>query len=175
MRDNHKQKSDPEFHGTLDETAAGRALLVAKCGLKHHHIAAFAALFVAFLTASVAVGQELCLNGCPKGAPATNRTINRTIYILNNNGERKFADWVAYRVTRDTIGSTKRRAWRKDPDLPANETLSPLDYRSAREALKVDRGHQAPLASFTGHSDWKLLNFLSNITPQIMDLNEGAW
>ena len=33
----------------------------------------------------------------------------------------------------------------------------------------------APLASLAGVSDWESLNYLSNITPQKSDLNQGAW
>lgn len=41
--------------------------------------------------------------------------------------------------------------------------------------LGVDRGHQAPLAGLGGASDWQSLNYLSNITPQKADLNQGPW
>ncbi|WP_241910356.1 DNA/RNA non-specific endonuclease [Vibrio lentus] len=41
--------------------------------------------------------------------------------------------------------------------------------------MNVDRGHQAPLASFVGSRYWPTLNYLSNITPQAKDLNQGAW
>jgi endonuclease G len=39
----------------------------------------------------------------------------------------------------------------------------------------VDRRHQAPLASFTGTSEWQVTNHLSNITPQQSGLNQGPW
>lgn len=41
--------------------------------------------------------------------------------------------------------------------------------------LKVDRGHQAPLASFKGTPYWSQTNYLSNITPQKAALNQGPW
>lgn len=50
--------------------------------------------------------------------------------------------------------------------------MSPADYIGANKALKVDRGHQAPLASL---ADWPALNYLSNITPQVAEFNQGAW
>lgn len=59
--------------------------------------------------------------------------------------------------------------------MPSGETLSPADYKGASEALKINRGHQANLASLGGVSDWQALNYLSNITPQKADLNQGAW
>ena len=118
---------------------------------------------------------DLCMHGCPSGSPATNDLIIRDIYILSSNDATKFADWVAYRVTQNTIGPTARRTWRADPWLAANETLEPDDYIGANAALNTDRGHQAPLASFTGTDDWEATNYLSNITPQRSALNQGAW
>lgn len=122
-----------------------------------------------------AAAESLCLYGCPAGAPGTNRTITRSIYVLSNNGHTKFADWVAYIVSKTTIGKTQVRVWRRDPDLPDNETLSPKDYGNVQSALHADRGHQAPLASLTSMPDWEEANFLSNITPQQSALNQGPW
>ena len=53
--------------------------------------------------------------------------------------------------------------------------LEPGDYRGAYAALNTDRGHQAPLASFTSTHDWEATNYLSNITPQKSALNRGPW
>lgn len=41
--------------------------------------------------------------------------------------------------------------------------------------IKTDRGHQAPLASFSNTSYWSQTNYLSNITPQASNLNQGPW
>ena len=87
----------------------------------------------------------------------------------------RFADWVAYRITKRSIGPTAARVWKPDPWLADNETLEPEDYRGAFAALKTDRGHQAPLASFTSTPTWEATNYLSNITPQKSALNRGAW
>ncbi len=116
-----------------------------------------------------------CLHGCPSGSPATNDLIVREIYILSSNDDTKLADWVAYKVTSDTIGPSPGRNWKADPLLAENETLEPEDYKDAHARLKTDRGHQAPLASFSGTRHWKDTNLLSNITPQKSDLNQGAW
>ena len=109
---------------------------------------------------------DLCLHGCPSGSPATNDVVIRDIYILSSNDMTKLADWVAYRVSKSTIGTTERRVWRPDPWLADNETLEPADYTDANSALKTDRGHQAPLASLTSTDNWETTNYLSNITPQ---------
>lgn len=116
-----------------------------------------------------------CLLGCPAGAPGDNDLIVRDIYTLSNNGGRKFADWVAYRVTASTIGPTRPRNWQADPLLPNSRTLEPEDYDDANAELSTDRGHQAPLASFTGTEHWRDTNLLSNITPQMAALNQGPW
>ena len=72
-------------------------------------------------------------------------------------------------------GPTRKRIWKADPWLDDNETLEPKDYEGASEQGGFDRGHQAPLASFSGTDSWFELNYLSNITPQKADLNRGAW
>lgn len=116
-----------------------------------------------------------CLFGCPMGAPATNDTIVREIYTLSSNDLTKVADWVAYRVTPTSIGSSGERAWQADPWLSPDETLSPSVYDGAHDALRIDRGHQAPLAAFSGTPFAAETNILSNITPQSSALNQGPW
>lgn len=119
--------------------------------------------------------NPLCLYGCPAGSPTSNDVVTREIYVLSNNPRTKFADWVAYKVTKETIGPSKNRNWAKDPLLDVKVTMEPHDYDGAPEALKIDRGHQAPLASFSGTSHWMETNYLSNITPQKSNLNQGLW
>lgn len=114
-----------------------------------------------------------CLVGCPTGGGA--QTIIRNVYTLNNNSSTKFANWVAYKVTKDSHASGRSRNWARDPGLPASDTLAPTAYSGAYGQLAVDRGHQAPLSSLAGHDDWRALNYLSNITPQKSALNRGAW
>lgn len=98
------------------------------------------------------------------------------VYALSNNGSTKFADWVAYEVDVSNFGDTPGRKWAVEPLLDENETLEPADYKSASSSLlEADRGHQAPLASFAGSRYWSELNYLSNITPQDKDLNQGPW
>lgn len=114
--------------------------------------------------------------GIPRGAPPSSDLIIRDCYVLSSNDDTKFADWVAYRVDRFTIvGGETSRNWKADPYLEDEETLEPEDYRGAHAALHTDRGHQAPLASLKGCPDWESTNYLSNITPQKSDLNQGPW
>jgi endonuclease G len=117
-----------------------------------------------------------CLHGCPMGAAETNDLVVREIYTLSSNDLTKFADWVAYRVTVDTVAKSKAiRNWQADPWLAEDETLEEPDYEGARAALDTDRGHQAPLAAFSGTPTWADTNIFSNITPQDQDLNQGTW
>jgi endonuclease G, mitochondrial len=116
-----------------------------------------------------------CLHGCPIGAPGLDDIIVREIYTLASNDLTKMADWVAYRVTPDSIGPSGTRKWLADPWLDSEETLEPDDYDGAPATLGIDRGHQAPLAGQSGTPFAADTNILSNITPQGAALNQGAW
>ncbi|MGB0894991.1 MAG: DNA/RNA non-specific endonuclease [Parashewanella sp.] len=114
--------------------------------------------------------------GCPTGGVASNQVIERPIYTLSNNAETKFADWVAYSVRVENMHGPKRsRNWRADPNLPENATLERDDYKYAHATIGTDRGHQVPLASFSNTPHYYMTNFLSNITPQASNLNQGPW
>lgn len=116
-----------------------------------------------------------CLDACPVGAPENADIVVRPIYTLASDPLTRLAVWVAYRITPDTIGPSQSRNWAADPWLAPDETLEPEDYERAREELDTDRGHQAPLAAFSGTQHWNDTNILSNITPQAQALNQGSW
>ncbi|WP_145517394.1 DNA/RNA non-specific endonuclease [Yersinia mollaretii] len=130
-------------------------------------------LAVPIVTEQDEAAIDNCLVGCPTGG--SEQTLTRKVYTLNNNSSTKFANWVAYKITKESHASGRRRNWAKDPQLPATDTLAPTAYSGANGQLAVDRGHQAPLSSLAGHDDWRALNYLSNITPQKSALNQGAW
>jgi len=115
--------------------------------------------------------------GYPTGAPESNDMIIREALALSNNDETKFADWVCYKLDPSMIWDTtdSERKWRSDPWLEESETLEPSDYTKASAELDVDRGHQAPLASFKSTLYSRQTNYLSNITPQAKALNQGPW
>ena len=122
------------------------------------------------------------LFGMPTGTAATNDHIIRESYALSNNGQTKFADWVAYKLTpHDVMGSLDlERDFMNDPFLDETETLeanpSPQDdYRDSADLVDYDRGHLAPLASFAGSRYASQVNYYSNITPQRLGLNRGPW
>ena len=135
--------------------------------MKNYFISIMA--FVAFSSAA-----DNCVYNCPTGV--SGQTITRSIYTLHNNSQTKFANWVAYHVTPSTIdGPSRSRNWKADPSINSANTLEPNDYTSAWATIGTDRGHQVPLASFSNTADWSTLNYLSNITPQDSDLNQGPW
>lgn len=116
-----------------------------------------------------------CLQACPVGAPENSDVVVREIYTLAADPLTKLAVWVAYRITPETIGPSQNRNWAADPWLAPEETLEEGDYEGSNAALKVDRGHQAPLSAFSGTPFWGDTNILSNITPQTNALNQGSW
>ena len=113
---------------------------------------------------------------CPSGAPSNNDVVERAIYKISSNRTTKFADWAAYKVTPQTIdGPSRSRSWKSDPAISGSYTLEPSDYTDAWAVIGTDRGHQVPLASFSNTAYWRDTNYLSNITPQDSNLNQGPW
>lgn len=114
--------------------------------------------------------------GYPTGTPRTNDLIIRDIYALSSNDKTKFADWVAYRLDRETVAGKVKgdREWKADPWLSDNETLKPGDYKNI-SSIDMDRGHLAPLSAFTGTKYAADTNYLSNIAPQSSTLNQVIW
>lgn len=132
-------------------------------------------LAVACCLLSTAAYADNCMMGCPSGVN-NGKTVTRSVYTLKNNATTKFADWVAYHVTSKTVsGPTRKRTWKTDPALNVSNTLEPSDYKNAHATIHTDRGHQVPLASFSNAADWAQVNYMSNITPQSSDLNQGPW
>ena len=138
-------------------------------------------LLMLFCSSASSFAQDMhivhCLAGCPTGAPESNDMVIREIYALSHNETTKFADWVAYRVTRETIGTSSSldRDYKNDEMLSRDITLETDDYSGAYRALSTDRGHLAPLASFAGTHFWRVTNIISNIAPQKSTLNQGPW
>lgn len=141
--------------------------------MKLSHIALLAIVLSSPLSADIL--SVHCPVGCPS-SPEQNDQVFGHLYALSNNPQTKFADWVAYEVDVVNFGDTPGRMWAVDPLLDESETLEASDYKGASSSiLEADRGHQAPLASFAGSRYWSELNYLSNITPQDKDLNQGPW
>ncbi|WP_282166380.1 DNA/RNA non-specific endonuclease [Shewanella japonica] len=136
-------------------------------------------IVLTFLLCTSAQAVEIRTPNCPLGCPSLeiegNVVIFERLYALSQNKQTQFADWVAYEVDVLNFGVTTNRTWKNNPLLDEGERLEKSDYTDASQKLDVDRGHQAPLASFVGSRYWSTLNYLSNITPQAKTLNQGPW
>ncbi len=111
-----------------------------------------------------------CPVGCPT-SPATNHLVIRHLYVLSNNPTRRFADWVAYEVDILNFGDSPGRAWKNESSIPHDERIEDADYTRSG----YQRGHLAPLASFAGSDYWPEVNLMSNVVPQLEDMNSGPW
>lgn len=138
-------------------------------------------LLALFLISTSAFAGDIhlshCVKACPTGANSNNDLVITPIYALSNNKTTKFADWVAYRITRLTMGTARalNKGWKADPRLDDNEILEPNDYKNTSSDLRMIPGHQAPMAAFAGTRYWRETNTLSNVTPQSKDLDSGPW
>ena len=132
-------------------------------------------LIVYSTIANAEIRSVHCPLGCPDLDIINNDVVFNHTYVLSNNPNTKFADWVAYEVNVLNFGDSPGRNWGNDPLIDDDESLEEADYKGAFKQLKTDRGHQAPLASFAGHKYWAELNYLSNITPQKSALNQDSW
>ncbi len=130
------------------------------------------------LYATMAMAQEYhvthCLQGCPQGASAENHLVLRPIYALSYNTERKSADWVAYRVTAQTVGIASSLSRRSIVDNYVADTLSDADFLAAEE-LNMVRAQYAPLVNFAGTPYWNDVNYLTNAVATSSSLSRGAW
>lgn len=143
-------------------------------------ILALTLLLSATSAQALEIHSDHYLYGLPEGLSESNDLIFRRAYVLSNNDDTKFADWVAYKLTPRDVwsGPDLERNWRADPHLADNETLEPSpqdDYAGAYSQFKYDRGHLAPLASFKGVFYASEVNYYSNIMPQTKALNRGPW
>ena len=137
------------------------------------------ALFAFLTTVSTAsLAQEYrithCLFGCPIGTPQSNHLIIRPIYALSYNTESKSADWVAYRVTSETVGIASSLSRQSVVDEYIEETLTDADFATA-EQLNMIRAQYAPLVSFAGTPYWNDVNYLTNAVVRSSNLSRGAW
>jgi len=83
--------------------------------------------------------------------------------------------WVAYPLTRESIGYGKRTdAWGLDPLLEAEEQPY-LANRSYYPTNSYTRGHQVPSADRLGYEANKKTFYGTNMAPQNSDFNEYIW
>lgn len=117
--------------------------------------------------------------GNPSGASAD--PANRNNYLLlkstaaiSYNNSRGTANWIAWATRRGDLGDRiERPDFRPDPSLPKGFTrISDADYRGSG----YQRGHLVPSADRFGNPAANLETFMmTNIVPQVGDLNEFPW
>lgn len=122
--------------------------------------------------AALAAASPHCFEVCPEAR--NGGVVRHNAYTIAINPDAKIAQWVAYKVTANTLGPARPRRWAADPAAPDTAVLEPDDYKYAA-SLGYDRGHLAPLASLAGSSSWAETNFASNLAPQTARLNRGRW
>lgn len=113
--------------------------------------------------------------GIPVDAdPSDDYLIDRAIYVASYNRNLGEPNWVAWRLTRDDLGTVGRRDhFQTDDGLPSEfRRVGPGDYT----ASGYDKGHLCPSAHRTYDATANAATFLmTNMTPQVHALNAGPW
>src|SRR6478752_3457453 len=113
--------------------------------------------------------------GVPADAdPSDDYLVDRGVYVASYNARRGEPNWVAWRLTRDDLGTFHRADnFRADDQLPGDfKRIRPDDYQGSG----YDRGHLCPSAHRTRDATANSLTFLmTNMVPQVHSLNAGPW
>ena len=127
-------------------------------------------------TAPATTESDNLLLGNPDGASASesNREhflVTRTQYALSYNDGLRYPNWVSWRLVASDIGDTPRGNFSPDPDLPFR-AVTPSDYTRSG----YDRGHNCPSKDRSATEDDNRATFyMSNMTPQLHEMNAGPW
>ena len=120
----------------------------------------------------------LLLLGCTSEEPShpiSHPTLGRSAYFSTYDGQRKQPSWVYERLTEATLqGDVERSSFSfvEDPNLPKPLRSSNGDYKGS----SFDRGHLCPAGDAHSSPDaMKETFYLSNISPQVPELNRGLW
>lgn len=100
--------------------------------------------------------------------------IVRPQYTISYNESRGTPNWVSYELDSRQIvsGQDRCNCFSADQLLPLNKQILTSDYTSGG----FDRGHMARSADRTAANvDNATTFFLTNIVPQMADLNQGVW
>lgn len=105
---------------------------------------------------------------------ADNYLMVKEEYALSYNRNKRHANWVAWELTKEWLGSSDRQDnFRPDPDLPNGwYRVVTSDYTGSG----FDRGHLCPSADRTNSDGSNAATFLmTNIIPQAPQLNRESW
>ena len=100
--------------------------------------------------------------------------IVRPQYTLSYNESRGTPNWVSYELdARQMVaGQDRCNCFSADPRLPAGKQIFTSDYTNGG----FDRGHMTRSADRTaGNVDNAITFYLTNVVPQMGDLNQGVW
>ena len=100
--------------------------------------------------------------------------IARPQYTLSYNESRGTPNWVSYELdARQMVtGQDRCNCFTADPTLPADKQIFTSDYTNGG----FDRGHMTRSADRTaGNVDNAITFYLTNVVPQMGDLNQGVW
>lgn len=100
--------------------------------------------------------------------------IVRPQYTLSYNESHGTPNWVSYELDARQIvpGQDRCNCFTADPHLPADKQIFTSDYTNGG----FDRGHMARSFDRTaGNTDNAATFYLTNIVPQMADLNQGVW
>ena len=103
----------------------------------------------------------------------TNQIINHTYFSASYSEKDELPEWVAYKITPNTIKSNIERTndYRIDPFVKTG-SASPEDYNGSG----YDMGHLAPARIMAFNAVAMSESFyLSNICPQVPSFNRGIW
>jgi endonuclease G, mitochondrial len=126
--------------------------------------------------ASAGIGQSTHVAlGVPTDSdPSDDYLIDHGIYVVSYNPKKNVPNWVAWALDRSFLGHVRRKNdFRADPALPSIfYHVIPKDFQDSG----YDRGHMCPSADRQDSSSDNSLTFLmTNMQPQLHELNEGPW
>jgi endonuclease G len=97
-------------------------------------------------------------------------------FALSYNDKKGTPNWVSYRLRKSDFGNTRRpSSFYPDEHLPRSfHHVKPLDYQFSKTGFS--RGHLCPNNHRSDSPEDAAATFvMTNMVPQTMELNDGAW
>jgi endonuclease G len=165
LRRNHAQRG-----------AGASGTTIVKVGVFGAILAGLVWVFQQFYGDAPAEGDRIEYAGEAYIAPAgtSGQVIDHGGFLLSYDEEWEQAEWVAYVLERKNLQqewTDRPRDFRSDPNVREGSATD-NDYRGSG----YDRGHLAPFADFAWNRELaEKTFFLSNISPQARQFNQGVW
>lgn len=107
--------------------------------------------------------------------PLTTPIIHHKGFTIAYDGKTRNPSWVYRELTPTIFDKNAYRSecsFKEDPEVPLQIRATPKDY----EGSGFDRGHLAPASDHSStQEELQETFYLSNITPQVPELNRGYW